>query len=97
MSAPLPHVEVLKWLFKIDSEGRIRKRSNGRLIGTRMGDDNLRIYIDGKYVSARRVAWKMQTGMEPRSVVQFIDPDVEDYRIRNLKIPIGKKIKAAGH
>lgn len=66
---PLPDLEELERLFRLDRiSGRLYWAS-GREVSTRLTDDGyVRIHIRGKSYPVHRVIWKMINGREPETV-----------------------------
>ena len=90
---PLPPLERLQEIFRVDEEGRIfRKKttSSRAVIGQEVKTKNngyIHVQLDGKFYRAHRIVWFLVYGEDPgNSLIDHINGDRADNRPSNLRL-----------
>lgn len=85
---PLPDKEALSRLLSYDPETGIVSRlarSGPIALSTKSRDGYVRFNLQGRRYSAHRIAWKMHYGRDPASILDHIDRNRSNNRIKNLR------------
>ena len=82
-----PETGEFFWKINVGSHGRIRAGSSAGTL--RKSDGRLQIMFRGKFYLAYRLAWLLSHGKWPDNVIDHIDGDVSNNRMRNLRDVMG--------
>jgi len=65
---------------------RKQARKHGWFSGNKKTDGYGQIYFEGKHILVHHVAWMIKYGEKPPFIIDHINRDIKDNRIKNLRL-----------